>query len=92
MLNYLTVLVYTKTIIHLSVGVGKYPLLATSTSVNNCYIPIYSYAISIISSGWKGMIQKYFVNPKKYFKSQYFSKTTVENFEKYIKLLPILIK
>ena len=45
-----TVLVYTKTIIHLSVGgqywiftsplrePAKYPILATSTSVNNCYI------------------------------------------------------
>ena len=32
--NYLTVLVYTKTTIHLSVG--KYPPLATSTSVNSC--------------------------------------------------------
>ena len=47
--NYLTVLVYTKTVIHLSTcrwlaldiylaasRLGKYPLLATPTSVNSC--------------------------------------------------------
>ena len=34
---YLTVLVYTKTTIHLSVGASVgYPSLATSTSVNSC--------------------------------------------------------
>ena len=50
MLICLTVLVYTKTIIHLSVGgwywiftsplrgLGKFLILATSTSVNNCYV------------------------------------------------------
>ena len=30
----------------------------------------------------EGTIQKYFANPKKYFKSQYFSQITVEKFEK----------
>ena len=51
---YLTVLVYTKTTIHLSVGgwqwifylaasqLSKYPLLATSTSVNSCWIKFVS--------------------------------------------------
>ena len=53
-LNYLTVLVYTNTIIHLNVRLEggdiyraakqlpKYPSLAISTSVNNnCYLPPY---------------------------------------------------
>ena len=30
----------------------------------------------------EGTIQKYFANPKKYFKSQYFSQITVEKFDK----------
>ena len=38
----------------------------------------------------EGTIQKYFANPKKYFKSQYFSQITVEKFDKSKKLLQIL--
>ena len=40
----------------------------------------------------EGTIQKYFANPKKYFKSQYFSQITVEKFDKSKKLLQILRK
>ena len=40
----------------------------------------------------EGTIQKYFANPKKYFKSQYFSQITVEKFDKPKKLLQILRK
>ena len=40
----------------------------------------------------EGTIQKYFANPKKYFKSQYFSQITVEKFDKSKKLLEILRK
>jgi len=40
----------------------------------------------------KGTIQKYFANPQKYFKSQSFSKITVEEFVKSKKLLQILRK
>ena len=39
-----------------------------------------------------GTIQKYFANPKKYFKSQCFSQITVEKFDKSKKLLQILRK
>ena len=38
----------------------------------------------------EGTIQKYFANPKKYFKSQYYSQITVEKFDKSKKLLQIL--
>ena len=38
----------------------------------------------------KGTIQKYFANPKKFFKSQCFSKITVEEFVKSKELLQIL--
>ena len=37
-------------------------------------------------------ISKYFANPKKYFKSQFFSQITVEKFDKSKKLLQILRK
>ena len=40
----------------------------------------------------EGTVQKYFANPKKYFKSQYFSQITVEKFDKSKKLLKILRK
>ena len=40
----------------------------------------------------EGTIQKYFANPKKYFKSQYYSQITVEKFDKSKKLLQILRK
>ena len=40
----------------------------------------------------EGTIQKYFANPKKYFKSQFFSQITVEKFDKSKKLLQILRK
>ena len=40
----------------------------------------------------EGTIQKYFANPKKYFKSQYFSQITVEKFDRSKKLLQILRK
>ena len=39
-----------------------------------------------------GTIQKYFANPKKYFKSQYLSQMAVEKFDKSKKLLQILRK
>ena len=38
----------------------------------------------------EGTIQKYFANPKKYFKSQYYSQITVEKFDKSKKLLQIV--
>ena len=38
----------------------------------------------------EGTIQKYFANPQKYFKSQYYSQITVEKFDKSKKLLQIL--
>ena len=40
----------------------------------------------------EGTIQNYFANPKKYFKSQYFSQITVEKFDRSKKLLQILRK
>ena len=40
----------------------------------------------------EGTIQKYFANPKKCFKSQYFSQITVEKFDRSKKLLQILRK
>ena len=46
----------------------------------------------IIYGSREGTIQKYFANPKKYFKSQCFSQITVEKFDKSKKLLQILRK
>ena len=52
-----------------------------------------SFQSKIINYGSReGTIQKYFANPKKYFKSQYFSQITVEKFDRSKKLLQILRK
>ena len=48
---------------------------------------------TVVSYGSReGTIQKYFANPTKYFKSQYYSQITVEKFDKSKKLLQILRK
>ena len=46
--------------------------------------------VPLIYGSREGTIQKYFANPKKYFKSQYYSQITVEKFDKSKKLLQIL--
>ena len=48
--------------------------------------------VSLFYGSREGTIQKYFANPKKYFKSQYYSQITVEKFDKSKKLLQILRK
>ena len=51
-----------------------------------------TYQGAIVYGSREGTIQKYFANPKKYFKSQYFSQITVEKFDRSRKLLQILRK
>ena len=42
----------------------------------------FSVALTEKYGSREGTIQKYFANPKKYFKSQYFSQMAVEKFDK----------
>ena len=60
------------------------------TSCNSHYIyTTYTLHIYATYGSREGTIQKYFANPKKYFKSQYYSQITVEKFDKSKKLLQI---
>ena len=62
------------------------PIFPNGTFRMEIHLPFTSF----LYGSREGTIQKYFANPKKYFKSQYFSQITVEKFDKSKKLLQIL--